>query len=415
MKSSFVLQKGSRAALTVTLDPADIKPHFDRVRARAIASVDLKGFRPGTAPAHLAEAALDQRKIIEGAVEESIRVTLASIIEERNWVALDRPTIEITSTDKPALDAGLTYVAMLSLFPEIKLPDYKKIAKKILAEQRELSVSDVDIEQSLLWLRKSRAPQIAVTRPVAAGDLVEVAIRTSTDGRSLSGGDIPEDRFEFGAGRFVPGFEKNLEGHKAGDEVSFSLVAPADYWQADLRNKTLEFRVRIKNVFELQLSPADDAFATSLGQTFKTLADVQKNIREGLMAEKQSKETERKRVAMITEIANGATIDVPETLIERTLDQMMEEFKATIQGSGVAPEKARQNLRPAATKRVLAHLVIAEMAKLEELEPTKEEVEAESKHHQSETRGLDASQFYDYIYGVLLNKKIFAFLEQQSK
>lgn len=412
MKSSSKLQKGSQTKLTVTLDPADVKPYFDRVHAKAIASVELKGFRPGAAPAHLAEQAIDQAKVIEHAVEEAIRATLATIIEDNTWIVLDRPSVEITSTDKPALDAGLTYVATLTLFPEVKLPDYQKIAKKIVAEQHEMSVTDAEVEQSFTWLRKSRAPQIAVARPVQTGDVVEVSIKTSTNGKSLPGGDIPEDKFEFGASRFIPGFEKNLEGHKAGDEVAFSLTAPADYWQQDLRNKTLEFHVRIKNIFELTLPAIDDAFAVSLGSNFKTIADVQQNIRDGLRAEKLEKEQERKRVAMITEIANGATIDVPEILITRTLDQMMEEFKETIQGANVPDEKARQSLRPAAMKRVMAHLVIAEMAKREGLEPTKEEVEEESKHHQSETRGLDAGKFYDYIYGVLLNKKVFAFLEK---
>lgn len=412
MKSSFKPEKGSRTILTVTLDPADIKPYFNRVHAKAVASVDLKGFRPGAVPTHLAEQAIDQAKVVEGAVEEAIRATLASIIEGNNCVVLDRPSVEIASTDQPALDAGLTYIATLTLFPEVKLPDYKKIASNIVAEKREIAVTDAEVEASLTWLRKSRAPQIAVVRPVKTGDVVEVSIKTSADGKPLPGGDIPEDRFEFGAGRFIPGFEKNLEGHKVTDELTFSLVAPPDYWQQELRGKTLEFRVRIKNVFELQLPPADDAFAASLGPSFKTIADVQQNIRGGLHAEKLQKEQERKRVAMITEIANGATIDVPEVLITRTLDQMLQEFQDTIKGANVSDEKARQNLRPTATKRVMAHLVIAEMAKREGLEPTKEEVEVESKHHQSETRGLDATQFYDYIYGILLNKKVFAFLEK---
>ncbi len=81
MKSTIKPEKGSRSVLTVTLAPEDIKPYWDRVHAKAVASVDLKGFRPGTAPTHLAEQAIDQSKVVEGAVEEAVRATLASIIE----------------------------------------------------------------------------------------------------------------------------------------------------------------------------------------------------------------------------------------------------------------------------------------------------------------------------------------------
>ena len=126
--------------------------------------------------------------------------------------------------------------------------------------------------------------------------------------------------------------------------------------------------------------------------------------------EHEERESEKRKIKMLEEIIKESKMDLPEIFITKTLDGMMEELKMQIEAAKENIEETRKNLMPAAEKRVAGNVVVHEIAKIEKLEPSKEEVEAESKYHAQEARGLDADKYYDYIYGIILNRKVFEFL-----
>lgn len=399
--------------ISVTLAPEDIRPYYDRAHERAISGVNLKGFRPGMAPKELVEEIIDKRALMENAVQDAVRHSLNDIVEKNGWLVVDSPMVNITSDEQAVLtQKDLAYTAELTLYPEVKLPNYQKIARKTMAEKKEVAVTEKEIDESLVWLRKSRAAQIRMARPAAKGDAIEIDYAASIDGKILPGGEIAGDTFTLGEGKFIPGFEDNLAGRKEGEDLSFALTAPENYWQKEIRGKKIDFKVKIKGIFELKLPEANDEFAKSLGK-FADMAELKKNINDGLRAEKEHKEAERRRMKILDEIIAGAAADVPEIFVEKTLDGLMAEHKQMIEKSGDKPEDARKNLRITAEKRVVANLAIHEIAKLEKLEPTKEEIEEESRHHAAEARGMDAGKLYDQLYGILLNRKVFEFLEKQ--
>lgn len=411
-KSSFKKLPGSRIALEVTLGSDVFKPYWEREYGRAAAGVQVKGFRPGAAPKQMVDAAIDKDKVFEAALQEAVRHSLHEVGEEYQWTIIDTPKIEITSGDKLLEDGGkLSYKAELVIFPEIAIGDYKTIAKKIIAAKREVAVAPEEIEKSLEWLRKSRAPQVRVARPAAKGDSIAIAYTVSFDGKPITANEAPaHDQFTLGEGKFISGFEDNIAGHKEGEKFSFSLTAPEAYWNKDVQGKKLDFSVTLDGVFEVTLPEVNDEFAKSVG-SFATIADLKQSIGDGLRAEKEEKEAEKRRIAILEGVVAKTNIDLPEVFVERTLNGMLEELKPTLQGSGKKPEDVRKDLRKAAESRVAGNLVVHEIAKLEHLEPTSEEIETESKYHQYESRQLESGKFYDYVYGVLLNKKVFQFLE----
>jgi len=245
-------------------------------------------------------------------------------------------------------------------------------------------------------------------------DLVEIDIETECEGVPVPNSSFQNDRFILGESSFIEGFDKNLVGKKDSEVVKFSIIAPPDYWQKELQGKQLDFTVTLHGVFERELPALDDAFAATLGPTFKVAADVEKNVREGLRLEKEAKELEKQRAACIEEVVKGSTIEIPEVLIERTLDGMMADVARMIPPQeNKKPEELakemREKLRDRAKANVASNLVLYKLAQVEKLEPTAEELSAEATR-----TGVDLNRQHDYIYGTLQNQKVFAFLEAQK-
>jgi FKBP-type peptidyl-prolyl cis-trans isomerase (trigger factor) len=152
MKTSFKKLPGSKIDLEVTLEQKEFQPYWDAAYERALSQVNLKGFRPGAAPKELADAAVDKEKVFEEAAHNSIRWSLDEITSNHNWTIIDKPQIEVEEAK-----LGIKYKAVLTVFPEIKLADYKKIAKKIFSEKKEIQVEQREIDEAMEWLRKSRS------------------------------------------------------------------------------------------------------------------------------------------------------------------------------------------------------------------------------------------------------------------
>jgi trigger factor len=420
MKTSFKKGAASTVALEVILDPAEFDNFVKAVYENALANVHLKGFRPGTAPEELARGAVNQEKVFEEAANQAVRETLSRITDEKEFVIVDKPRVEILEAH-PLLPGsaarttgvGLAYKADLVVFPEVTLPDYRDISKKVLRERRAVEVRDEEIEKSLDWLRQSRAKITRVSRASAMSDLVEVDIESAADGKPLEGGSLKGDKFILGDSKFVPGFDGHIVGMSEGERRAFSLTAPKDYWQKDLQGKQIDFNVTIKGVFAREVPPLDEEFARAMGPNFKTVEEVKASIKDGLTIEREAKENERIRAKIIEEIAQKATIDPPHIMVERTLDGLLAEVKHMFGDKvpdGTSDEELRKNLSEKATMRLRANLVLHKISQAEHLEPTKEEIEAEGK-----LQNLDPEAYNDYIYGIVRSRKVFEFLERSAR
>lgn len=414
MKSNFKKLPGSVVELEVSLDREEFQRHWDQAYREALEKVHIKGFRPGTAPEELARQAVHQERVFEAATEEAVKESIAEVREEHEWAFVDTPQIEIIEAAPKGVKTGdgLKYKARLILFPAVELGDYKKIAKRVLAERQEPIVEEPEIEKALDWLRQSRATETRVTRGALKGDLAEADIESSAEGKPIDGGALKSDRFIVGESRFVPGFDDKLFGHSEGEKFEFTLTAPLDYWNENLRGKEIQFKVKLNGVFERILPELDDDFAKRLGSKFENIADLKESIRSGFLAEKREKEKERIRAKMLQEITKASTIDPPAVMTEKTLDAMVAEVHKLVpkQKSVVPNEDIRRELAPRAKEQVLANLVIYKIIDAEHLIPLKEEVTAEA-----ERRNLDPEKYYDYTYGIVQHKKLFEFLESNRE
>ncbi|MDP3880921.1 MAG: trigger factor [bacterium] len=412
MKKDIKQLPGSKVELSVELTKEEFEPHWQAAYETQAKNVKVKGFRAGKAPKEFVDSSVDKDKAFSEALREAVGKNLSDLSAERDWVIIDQPQVEVSElTD----DGGLKYSATLTLFPEIKLADYKKLAKKILAEKKEPKFEEEEVAKSIEYLQNSRAKEIRVEREAKDGDLLEIDVETKCGGELVPGATLSKDRFILGQSKFIEGFDKKLIAKKAGEEFEFSLPVPADYWQKDYAGKAFDFKLKVQGVFEREVPELNDEFAKTLSPQIKNVKDLEDNIREGLKQEKEKKELERVQIKLVEEIAEESKMEIPEVMKERMLEAMVAETMSMMGGRQVTDQEKmkaemRKQFAKEAEKRVKVNLVLHEIAKQENLEPSKKEIEDMAK-----LQNLDVDKYYDYIYGNLQNKKIFAFLNSFKK
>lgn len=343
------------------------------------------------APKELADQAVNKDHVFEEAAHKAMRFSLDEISKDNNWTIIDAPKIELQESP-----LGLKYKATITVFPEITLSNYKKIAKGVLKEKKEVKVEPVEIEKTINWIRGSRAKITKADREAHKSDFISIDVESAAD-------SFKDEKFVLGEGHFMPGFEEKLENRKAGEALEFSLTAPENYLNEKLRGKTIDFKVKINDVYNRELPEMTDDFAHALGPNFKTVADLKASINDGLRQEKEMKENERLKIKMLDEIIKSSKIEIPEVMIQKTLDGMMEDYKPLLGKMGKNEEETRKQLYERAKNNVASNLIIYKMAEIEKLQPTPEEI-----------GNVEDERNYNYNYGVALNKKIFQFLESQK-
>lgn len=446
----------SEIEILVTTPFTDFEPQVKRAATLISEEIEIEGFRKGKAPYDIVKSRIGEQAIYERAAELAVRATYPNVLAGirnqesgiRDFLPVGQPQIVIT---KLAPGNELQYKVRTAIMPEVKLPDYKKIAKRVFAGEKEVSVSDEEVEKALEWVREAKAPIVTVSREARKGDRVEVdfearlggvnphTISGATEdaseaqrqigvGVKIEGGESKNHPFIIGKSKFVPGFEKEIIGMKAGEEKTFTLKVPENWHEKNLAGKALDFRTSLRLVQEIQLPELTDEFAQSMGD-FKGREDLKNSLRDSIGQEKKDKEKERLRVLTIEEVAGEAVINVPDVLIDGEAEKMLEELKSGVGQMGVrwedylahikkTIEDLRKEWRGEAEKRVRIALCLREIAKLEKIEPNKEEIEARSnqflvqfKSAEETGKSVDAEGLREYTRGILQNEKVFELLE----
>ncbi|MDP3729289.1 MAG: trigger factor [bacterium] len=415
MKYTITKEKNATVICDVAFDHQEFLKYYQPIFDEARSQVQLKGFRPGGAPPELADKAVDKEKVFNEAVAEAVRVALREITQEKEMQVIDQPKIEVLESKE-----GLKFKATLSVFPEVTLSNYKKIAREIMEKRKKnpIVVDEKEIERSIEWVRNSRAKMTRVNREAKKGDVVDIDFSGSADGKALDGTSGKADHFVLGEGKFVSGFEENVIGHKEGDVVKFTVQFPKDYWKEAMREKKVDFEVKVHGVFERELPEMNDEFVKGIGK-FETVADFKKSIAEGLTKEKHAKELEKARIEMLSEIAQKSSMDVPEVMATRTLESMVEEYKTYTKDTSYDEKTLRQKMQKRAEESVREQLTLYQIAKDEKLDPLPEEVEAEANaflaHSEFKKKpDIDTKRLHDYAYGIVQQRKVFDFLESLS-
>jgi len=426
----YKIEKGNETQIDVTIPWEDAQVEFDKMMIEAAKNVSVKGFRKGAVPQELAEAKVDKTKLLSEVADKMIRTYYMEIIEKEALKTIGAPRVSVT---KLAEGNDIEIRIDTAVIPEIKLPkDWKKTIKKINAEGKgeKVEITDEKIQEELKQVAESRAQHNDVDRAAKNGDHVQVDFTVKQDGVIIENGTSKDHSLVLGKGVFIPGFEEEVIGMKKGEEKTFELEFPKEYHASHLAGRKAEFEVTLKTVQERITPKIDDAFATTLGEQFKTLDDLKKSVKEGMEKEAEKKTDEEQRTKYLDALAVIIDIEVPQMILDDEMSRMVGEFEQQLSMSGMKFDeylekigKERKELeeewKPQAKKRVISALVLEQLADDEEIEIDSKEIEEEMnktlamyKGVEDMEKNINMEQLYDYTKGVMRNNKVFEILEK---
>ena len=418
----------SELKIKITIPWEKWKRFLDLAAADISKEIKIKGFRPGKAPRDVVERQAGKETVLNSAAEKAIHKNYAGILAEKKIEALGRPEVKIL---KIAEGNDLEYEINTAVMPSVKLNLWQEEIKKVNREyqSKKAEVAEDEINKELKKLADSRAKLITVNREAKKGDSVEIDFQVNRAGVPIENGSGKKHNLILGKGAFIPGFEDNLEGMKSGEEKEFELKFPEEYKSGDLAGKPATFKVKMNLVQERIVPKIDDEFAKSLGK-FKSIEDLKKNIKDGIVAEKEIQQKEQKRSEFIGRLVEKTESELPEVLIQEEIIKMTGELEAQIQPTGMTLEKyleqmkkTRQDLEkdwePQAVKRIKAALALEEIAKDQDIKASSQEIEEEMnkmlqyyKGAKDLEKNVDLKKMHEYAKGILVNKKVFEFLEK---
>jgi len=370
----------TKVELTITADQALMDRVKDHVLGDLAKGVNMAGFRKGHAPKALIEKNVDQATLQSEFLDHALNELYASALTDEKLRPAGQPEVNVT---KFVPFTTLEFTATVEVVGKITLPDYKKIK---LAKNVE-PTTDKDVTAVLADLRSRDSSKKEVKRAAKDGDevvidFVGVGAKTKEPIAGGAGNDYP---LTIGSGTFIPGFEPELVGLKAGEEKTFPVTFPADYGAKELQGKKVSFTVTVKTVREVALPKLDDAFAAKIGP-FKTVAELKADIKKQLQAEKDNQAQRSFENELLATIAEKAKADIPTSLIEEEMDRMEEEEKRNLvyrgqtwqehlEAEAKTEQTHREGLREQAELRVKTGLVLGEVAEAEKISFTPEELD----------------------------------------
>jgi len=425
MKANLKKLNKNQIKATVELDQRDLQKYVNKAEDIMGSGFELKGFRKGKVPKGMLKRHLDQEQVKALALEIAVEASLSDVIRDNGFNVLDTSQLSIDDNDA----VQLKYSVLIDLFPEVELADFSNIKVKRL----DIKIEEKEVEDVISTIKNSKSNFVDKEDNEAAeeGDRVEVDFEIKKDGQIIEGGISKNHPVIIGGKNFVPGFEDKLTGMKKGEERSFFLTVPEDYFYKDMAGKELDFKVKVNDIKKVIRPEVSDDFARSLGK-FADLTELKKNIKEGLMQEKKIKESQRTRLEILDNIISSSKIDVPENLLANQLDIMITDFDHTLHGKGLelglylarigkTQEELKHDWKKDAEKQVKISLILRKLAKDRNIEASQEEVEeAVGQAVQSAiARGevgqadIDPVKIKENVESRIVNEKALEYLESQ--
>jgi len=370
----------TKVELKVVADQA----FLDKVKAHVLGDlakdVNVAGFRKGHAPQHIVEKSVDEAVLQSRFLDHAINDLYAEAATSEKLRPVAQPEVNIT---KFVPFTTLEMTATVEVVGKITLPDYKKIK---LAKKTE-TATEKDVQAVLDDLRHRESQKADVERAAKDGDEVVIDFKgaDAKTKEAIEGGAGNDYPLILGSNTFIPGFEPELVGLKAGGEKTFDVTFPADYGAKELQKKKVSFTVTVKTVREVKLPELTDEFAAKLGP-FKTVADLKADIKRQLQAEKDSQAQRAYENELLATLAEKAKAEIPKSLVDGEIDRMEEEerrnlmyrgqtWQEHLKAEGRTAEEHHENLRESAEARVKTGLVLGEVAEAEGVSITPAELD----------------------------------------
>ncbi len=367
------------AKLTVTVSADKFEKAMQAAYMKQRSRISIAGFRKGKVPRAMIEKVYGPEVFFEDAANTMINEFYPQAMDESGLDIVSRPDIEVTQIEK---GKDFIFIAEVAVKPEVKLGEYKGITVK----KAEISVSDEEVDAEIEKTRNMQARTVDVEgRAIAEGDTAVIDYEGFVDDTPFEGGKGENHSLEIGSHSFISGFEEQLVGKNAGDEVDVNVTFPEQYHAKELAGKPALFKVKIHSVKTKEVPELNDEFA-SLVSEFETMDEYKEDVKKQLFKRKEDAAKAAKEDEAIQKIINSSEMDIPDPMIDMQCENMIQEFESRInqqgltleqymQFSGATIDKMKENLRPEAVQRIQSSLVLEQIANEENIEVKQEEVD----------------------------------------
>ncbi|HFI0328806.1 TPA: trigger factor [Streptococcus suis] len=383
MSVSFEAKDTNRGVLTFTIGQDAIKPELDRVFNKVKKDINLPGFRKGHLPRAVFNQKFGEEALYQDVVNALLPAAYEAAVAEAGLEVVAQPKIDVVSMEK---GQDWTINAEVVTKPEVKLGDYKNLTVSVEATKE---VSDEEVDAKIERERNNLAELVIKEGAAEEGDTVVIDFVGSVDGVEFDGGKGENFSLGLGSGQFIPGFEAQLVGHAAGEEVNVEVTFPEDYQADDLAGKSALFVTKIHEVKAKEVPALDDELAKDIDEEVETLDELKAKYRKELETAKEiAFDDAVESVALELAVENAEIVELPEEMIHEEVHRAINEFLGGLKQQGISPDMYFQitgttqddlhkQYEADAEKRTKTNLVVEAVAQAEGLEATEEEINKE--------------------------------------
>ncbi|MBE6919384.1 MAG: trigger factor [Ruminococcaceae bacterium] len=373
--------ENSKVVLTIEVGAEEFEAAINKAYLKMRGKIAVAGFRPGKAPRKMIEKMYGVEVFYEEAVNIVLPDAYEGAVKEQGLNVVGYPDVELVECGKE----GVTFKATVSVYPEVKLGQYKGLE----APKAEVKVMAADVNARLKEMAERNARMVSVERAVKKGDTANIDFEGFDNGVAFEGGKGESFDLEIGSGSFVPGFEEQLIGMKAGEEKDIDITFPENY-TPELAGKPVVFHVKVNEVKVKEVPAIDDEFAKDVSE-FDTLKELKADLKKKITAERKEAAQRAFEDALMQKVAEGIECEIPQEMIDMQADRMLDGFKQQMASQGIPFEQYLQMTGSTeaefkaqaygpATEQVRMDLAVEAIVKAEGLEATEEEIEAEIKN-----------------------------------
>lgn len=367
--------------LLLEVTPEELNQAINEVYKRESKRMNVPGFRKGKAPRAFIEKYYGEEVFFQAAVDHLYNPMMNTAIEQSE---LEVVGVNNYSIEKIGKEEGIEAKLIVTVQPEVKIDGYKGV--EVVKEPVEPTAEEVDNEIERVRQRNSRVVTVE-DRAAEDGDIVVIDFDGYTDGKQFDGGKAENFDLTLGSGQFIPGFEEQLVGHNIDDEFDVNVKFPEDYHAEELKGKDATFKIKLHEIKHRELPEVDDEFVKDVSE-FDTLEEYRKDLENTIRTRKEHAAEASTEQQLIKAIIDRVEADVPQMMIDREVDEIINAFDMQLRDQGMnletylkytqgTVEALQEQYRERAEQQVRVRLGLAKIAEQEGLAVTDEEIEAE--------------------------------------
>lgn len=382
MKSNVERLTSNQVKITVTVEKEEFNQYYESEFEKVLSTVEIKGFRKGKVPRNIYQSRFGDGQVIQNAVDKALQNTYFQVVNNEKVQALDDPEIDI-NFEKLTKEKVLEYTATVTVYPEVELGEYLGVE----VEKLDTEVTEADLNAHIERDLKSKGDlELVEDGVIENGNTVVFDFEGFVDGVAFEGGKSENYSLEIGSGSFIPGFEEQMLGLKTNEEATIKVTFPENYQAENLKGKVAEFKLKIHEIKKLMLPELTDDFVKSLEmENVNTVEEYKNHLNEHIKEEKEEASENSFEFNVLDAVCKNAKIDIPEVLVNRRLDSIIEQeeqrvkgygltFEQLLQYQGMTLEVYKEQMKKVAENDVLREVVLNKIMEVEKVELTDEDI-----------------------------------------